>query len=240
MAKVLRSEWHVSANVFNVLKTAATLINRVKLLIQNQSEMRSGSLSRKYNSIGDAFSRTIKSKRCSIVLATQALNLAFRDTYKLMLAYKKERDGYAKRLHLVLLMLPLLTTAVLVMPIDSKNTKTSGARQFNGLIGVCNKALVSNGVAGLYHGFGLSEQKHPEPRVQNKAVPAHAHQFVWHLFCNTCQAVTTMSLAMHARLTVFRRDVQCKLAQSIFCRVQQLCSLRSVCLPAYPARRLAA
>jgi solute carrier family 25 (adenine nucleotide translocator) protein 4/5/6/31 len=36
---------------------------------------------------------------------------------------------------------------------DSKNAKTGGDRQFNGLIDVYRKTLASDGIAGLYRGF---------------------------------------------------------------------------------------
>jgi solute carrier family 25 (adenine nucleotide translocator) protein 4/5/6/31 len=39
---------------------------------------------------------------------------------------------------------------------DNKNAKTGGARQFNGLIDVYKKTLATDGIAGLYRGFGPS------------------------------------------------------------------------------------
>ena len=91
-----------------VSKTAAAPIERVKLLIQNQDEMlKSGRLDRKYNGIIDCFRRTAgqegfvslwRGNTANVIryFPTQALNFAFRDTYKSMFAFKKERDGYAK------------------------------------------------------------------------------------------------------------------------------------------------
>ena len=91
-----------------VSKTAAAPIERVKLLIQNQDEMlKSGRLARKYDGIGECFKRTIadegfvslwRGNTANVIryFPTQALNFAFRDTYKSMFAFKKERDGYAK------------------------------------------------------------------------------------------------------------------------------------------------
>ncbi len=68
--------------------------------------LKSGRLDRKYAGIGDAFGRTIKQEgylslwrgnTANVIryFPTQALNFAFRDTYKSMFAFKKERDGYA-------------------------------------------------------------------------------------------------------------------------------------------------
>lgn len=39
---------------------------------------------------------------------------------------------------------------------DAKNSKTGGARQFNGLVDVYKKTLASDGILGLYRGFGPS------------------------------------------------------------------------------------
>jgi solute carrier family 25 (adenine nucleotide translocator) protein 4/5/6/31 len=69
--------------------------------------LKTGRLSHKYAGISDCFSRTTKAEgvlslwrgnTANVIryFPTQALNFAFRDTYKGMFAYKKERDGYAK------------------------------------------------------------------------------------------------------------------------------------------------
>ena len=90
-----------------VSKTAAAPIERIKLLIQNQDEMlRAGRLDRKYNGIADCFRRTAaaegvvslwRGNTANVIryFPTQALNFAFRDKFKKMFGYKKERDGYA-------------------------------------------------------------------------------------------------------------------------------------------------
>ena len=69
--------------------------------------LKSGRLDRKYDGIVECFSRTAKNEgvlslwrgnTANVIryFPTQALNFAFRDTYKSMFAFKKERDGYAK------------------------------------------------------------------------------------------------------------------------------------------------
>merc|ERR1712224_125531 len=90
-----------------VSKTAAAPIERVKLLIQNQDEMiKSGRLSHRYTGIGDCFKRTAadegvmslwRGNTANVIryFPTQALNFAFRDKFKKMFGFKKERDGYA-------------------------------------------------------------------------------------------------------------------------------------------------
>ena len=86
--------------------TAAAPIERVKLLIQNQDEMiKQGRLSEPYKGIGDCFRRTMadegfaalwRGNTANVVryFPTQALNFAFKDYYKRLFAFNKERDGY--------------------------------------------------------------------------------------------------------------------------------------------------
>ncbi|GLI81991.1 ADP/ATP carrier protein [Penicillium ochrochloron] len=162
-----------------VSKTAAAPIERVKLLIQNQDEMlKQGRLDRKYNGIVDCFKRTSaqegvvslwRGNTANVIryFPTQALNFAFRDTYKSMFAYKKERDGYAKWMMgnlasggaagaTSLLFVYSLDYARTRLANDAKSAKGGGDRQFNGLVDVYRKTLASDGIAGLYRGFGPS------------------------------------------------------------------------------------
>ena len=162
-----------------VSKTAAAPIERIKLLIQNQDEMlKAGRLDRKYSGIGDCFRRTAASEGVASLwrgntanvvryFPTQALNFAFRDTYKSMFAYKKERDGYTKWMMgnlasggaagaTSLLFVYSLDYARTRLANDAKSAKGGGDRQFNGLVDVYRKTLASDGLAGLYRGFGPS------------------------------------------------------------------------------------
>jgi len=162
-----------------VSKTAAAPIERVKLLIQNQDEMlRAGRLDRKYNGIVDCFRRTTaaegvvslwRGNTANVIryFPTQALNFAFRDTYKSMFAFKKERDGYAWWMAgnlasggmagaTSLLFVYSLDYARTRLANDAKSAKGGGDRQFNGLVDVYKKTLASDGIAGLYRGFGPS------------------------------------------------------------------------------------
>ncbi|KAL8971004.1 MAG: hypothetical protein Q9185_005299 [Variospora sp. 1 TL-2023] len=162
-----------------VSKTAAAPIERVKLLIQNQGEMmKAGRLDRKYDGIVECFSRTIKNEGTASLwrgntanviryFPTQALNFAFRDTYKSMFAYKKERDGYGKWMMgnlasggaagaTSLLFVYSLDYARTRLANDAKSAKVGGERQFNGLVDVYKKTLASDGILGLYRGFGPS------------------------------------------------------------------------------------
>jgi solute carrier family 25 (adenine nucleotide translocator) protein 4/5/6/31 len=159
-----------------VSKTAAAPIERVKLLIQNQDEMiKAGRLDRKYDGIVDTFRRTAQAEgvmslwrgnTANVIryFPTQALNFAFRDKFKKMFGFKKERDGYwwwmAGNLAsggaagaTSLLFVYSLDYARTRLANDAKSSKKGGERQFNGLIDVYRKTLASDGIAGLYRGF---------------------------------------------------------------------------------------
>ncbi|KAK6928717.1 Mitochondrial substrate/solute carrier [Dillenia turbinata] len=168
-----------------VSKTAAAPIERVKLLIQNQDEMiKAGRLSEPYKGIGDCFSRTIKDEgfvslwrgntanviryfptQASILIA--ALNFAFKDYFKRLFNFQKDKDGYWKWFagNLAsggaagassLLFVYSLDYARTRLANDAKAAKKGGERQFNGLIDVYKKTLASDGIAGLYRGFNIS------------------------------------------------------------------------------------
>ncbi|CAO3569996.1 unnamed protein product [Mortierella alpina] len=161
-----------------VSKTAAAPIERVKLLLQNQDEMlKSGRLSHPYRGITDCFKRVVadegvlslwRGNNTNVIryFPTQALNFAFRDYYKAMFNFKKERDGYAKWFagNLASGAAAGATSQLFVYSLDYARTRLSSdakgkggsARQFNGLVDVYRKTLASDGVAGLYRGFTLS------------------------------------------------------------------------------------
>ncbi|OMO78084.1 Mitochondrial carrier protein [Corchorus olitorius] len=163
-----------------VSKTAAAPIERVKLLIQNQDEMiRAGRLSEPYKGIGDCFRRTIadegvgslwRGNTANVIryFPTQALNFAFKDYFKKLFNFKKDRDGYWKWFagNLAsggaagassLLFVYSLDYARTRLANDAKAAKKGGGdRQFNGLVDVYRKTLASDGIAGLYRGFNIS------------------------------------------------------------------------------------
>jgi len=162
-----------------VSKTAAAPIERVKLLIQNQDEkLKSGRLSTPYKGIGECFTRTIKEEgfislwrgnTANVIryFPTQALNFAFKDKFKRMFNYKKDKDGYTKVFlgniasggaagAVSLTFVYSLDYARTRLANDAKAAKTGGERQFNGLVDVYRKTLKSDGLIGLYRGFNIS------------------------------------------------------------------------------------
>nr|GEU84863.1 ADP,ATP carrier protein 1, mitochondrial-like [Tanacetum cinerariifolium] len=154
-----------------VSKTAAAPIERVKLLIQNQDEMiKAGRLSQPYKGIGDCFGRTIKDEGFGLLWrgnTANALNFAFKDYFKRLFNFKKDRDGYWKWFagNLAsggaagassLFFVYSLDYARTRLANDSKAAKKGGERQFNGLVDVDKKTLASDGIAGFYRGFNIS------------------------------------------------------------------------------------
>eukprot|EP00249_Psilotum_nudum_P009482 c21963_g1_i1 orf=528-1706(-) len=162
-----------------VSKTAAAPIERVKLLIQNQDEMlKSGRLQEPYKGIAECFSRTVREEGflslwrgnlANVIryFPTQALNFAFKDYFKRLFNFKKDKDGYWKWFagNLAsggaagassLLFVYSLDYARTRLANDAKAAKKGGGRQFNGLLDVYRKTLQSDGVGGLYRGFNIS------------------------------------------------------------------------------------
>ncbi|CAF2107441.1 hypothetical protein Bca4012_093617 [Brassica carinata] len=162
-----------------VSKTAAAPIERVKLLIQNQDEMiRAGRLSEPYKGITDCFTRTVKDEGVLALwrgntanvlryFPTQALNFAFKDYFKRLFNFKKDKDGYWKWFagNLAsggaagassLLFVYSLDYARTRLANDAKAAKKGGQRQFNGIVDVYKKTIASDGVVGLYRGFNIS------------------------------------------------------------------------------------
>jgi len=162
-----------------VSKTAAAPIERVKLLLQNQDEMlKSGRLAVPYKGIGDCFGRVIREEGVRLLwrgnlanviryFPTQALNFAFRDYFKRMFGFNKDKHGYWKWFagNLMsggaagassLVFVYSLDYARTRLANDAKASKKGGERQFNGLIDVYRKTYRSDGFVGLYRGFMIS------------------------------------------------------------------------------------
>jgi solute carrier family 25 (adenine nucleotide translocator) protein 4/5/6/31 len=161
-----------------VSKTAAAPIERVKLLIQNQDEMlKAGRLDRPYAGIGDCFKRVMAEEGVGSLwrgnlanvlryFPTQALNFAFKDTFKALFAVPKTAS-YGKKFASNIAAGGLAGAASLTVVYsldyartrlanDNKAAKKGGERQFNGLLDVYRKTIKTDGVAGLYRGFNIS------------------------------------------------------------------------------------
>ncbi|KAF5096096.1 hypothetical protein D0Z00_002886, partial [Geotrichum galactomycetum] len=132
---------------------------------------------RKYDGIIECFKRTSaeegvisfwRGNTANVIryFPTQALNFAFKDKFKALFGFKKA-DGYwpwfAGNLAsgglaggTSLFFVYSLDYARTRLANDAKAAKGGGDRQFNGLVDVYKKTLASDGIAGLYRGFGPS------------------------------------------------------------------------------------
>ena len=172
-------EFMISGVAAGAAKTAAAPIERVKLLVQNQGEMiKQGTLDRPYNGVVDCLMRTLKTEgvyalwRCNLsnvirYFPTQALNFAFKDKFKRMFNFKKDKDGYLKWFMGNMVSGGLAGAASLCfvysldyvrtrLANDTKSAKKGGARQYNGMIDCYVKTFKSDGLLGLYRGFCVS------------------------------------------------------------------------------------
>ncbi|PHT35431.1 ADP,ATP carrier protein 1, mitochondrial [Capsicum baccatum] len=137
-----------------------------------------GRLSEPYKGIADCFTRTIKDEGVLSLwrgntanairyFPTQALNFSFKDYFKRMFNFDKERDGYWKWFERnlasggaagasSLLFVYSLNYARTLLANDAKAAQKGGERQFNGLLDVYRKTIKSDGIPGLYRGFTIS------------------------------------------------------------------------------------
>ncbi|TVU11431.1 hypothetical protein EJB05_45017 [Eragrostis curvula] len=164
-----------------VSKTVAAPIERVKMLLQNQDQLiRTGRLSEPYKGIGECFARTVRDEgvlslwrgnTTNVIryFPTQALNFAFKDYFKALFNFKRDKDGYWKWFagNVASGSAAGATSLLFVYSLDYARTrltndykaaaaKGGGERQFAGLVDVYRKTLRSDGVAGLYRGFNVS------------------------------------------------------------------------------------
>ncbi|XP_044484477.1 ADP,ATP carrier protein ER-ANT1 isoform X2 [Mangifera indica] len=160
-------------------KSAAAPIERVKLLLQNQGEMiKRGQLKRPYMGVGDCFKRVLREEgfwsfwrgnQANVIryFPTQALNFAFKGYFKNLFDRSKEKDGYLKWFAgnvasgsaagaMTSTLLYHLDYARTRLGTDARVCPIDGQRQFKGLLDVYGKTLSTDGIVGLYRGFGVS------------------------------------------------------------------------------------
>ncbi|XP_070556068.1 ADP/ATP translocase 3-like [Ptychodera flava] len=162
-----------------ISKTAVAPIERVKLLLQVQAASTQISVDKQYKGIVDCFKRVVKEQGtlslwrgnlANVIryFPTQALNFAFKDKYKKMFL-----SGVDKKAHFWRFFFGNLasggaagaTSLCFVYPLDFARTrlaadigKGAADRQFKGLGDCLVKTVKSDGMKGLYRGFGVSVQ----------------------------------------------------------------------------------
>lgn len=161
-----------------VSKTCVAPIERVKLLLQTQDankKIQEGKAKR-YTGIINCFSRVVSEEGISALwrgnlanviryFPTQALNFAFKDTYKKYLCpYNSKKEPFKFFLgNLASGGAAGASSLMFVYPLDFARTrlaadigKGADSRQFNGLVDCVGKIYRSDGLKGLYQGFQIS------------------------------------------------------------------------------------
>lgn len=162
-----------------VSKTAVAPIERVKLLLQVQHASKQITKENQYKGIIDCFVRIPKEQgflslwrgnMANVIryFPTQALNFAFKDVYKKIFMEgvdKKTQFGRYFVANLASGGAAGATSLCFVYPLDFARTrlaadvgKGSAEREFKGLVDCIGKTVKSDGIVGLYRGFGVSVQ----------------------------------------------------------------------------------
>lgn len=159
-----------------ISKTAVAPIERVKLLLQNQAASTQITADKQYKGIVDCFVRVAKEQGVTSMwrgnlanviryFPTQALNFAFKDTFKRYLnPFDKGAEPFKFFVGNILSGGAAGASSLcFVYPLDFARTrlavdvgKAGGERQFNGLADCLLKVFKSDGPLGLYRGFGIS------------------------------------------------------------------------------------
>jgi len=158
-----------------ISKTAVAPIERVKLLLQTQDASSQIKGDKKYKGIMDVFVRVPKEEGfgafwrgnlANVIryFPTQALNFAFKDTYKKIFCPYDAKTDFWKFFfgNLASGGAAGATSLLFVYPLDFARTRLAAdvgkgsERQFNGLVDCLTKINKSDGFMGLYRGFGVS------------------------------------------------------------------------------------
>jgi len=161
-----------------VSKTIVAPIERVKLLLQVQAVSKQLTEAQKYKGIVDCFVRIPKEQGfmafwrgnlANVIryFPTQALNFAFKDKYKqIFLAGVDKKKDFLKFFagNLASGGAAGATSLCFVYPLDFARTRLAAdvgkgdAREFTGLGNCLAKIFKTDGLKGLYQGFGVSVQ----------------------------------------------------------------------------------
>jgi solute carrier family 25 (adenine nucleotide translocator) protein 4/5/6/31 len=161
-----------------VSKTAVAPIERVKLLLQVQDASLSIAADKRYKGIIDVLTRIPKEQGFAAFwrgnlanviryFPTQALNFAFKDTYKKMFLNNVDKNKQFWRFfagNLASGGAAGATSLCFVYPLDFARTRLAAdvgkgsTREFKGLADCLIKIAKSDGIVGLYRGFFVSVQ----------------------------------------------------------------------------------
>jgi len=160
-----------------ISKTAVAPIERVKLLLQVQHTSKQITEAQRYKGIVDCFIRIPREQGflsfwrgnlANVIryFPTQALNFAFKDKYKQIFLGGIKKDQFWRYFlgNLASGGAAGATSLCFVYPLDYARTRLAadvgkgGNREFTGLGNCLAKTFKSDGLLGLYRGFGVSVQ----------------------------------------------------------------------------------
>jgi len=162
-----------------ISKTAVAPIERVKLLLQVQYASKQIAVDQRYKGMVDCFVRIPKEQGflafwrgnlANVIryFPTQALNFAFKDKYKQVFLGGVDKNTQFMRYFMGNLAsggAAGATSLCFVYPLDFARTrlaadigKGAGEREFSGLGNCLSKIFKTDGLVGLYRGFGVSVQ----------------------------------------------------------------------------------
>jgi len=160
-----------------ISKTAVAPIERVKLLLQVQHTSKQITEAQRYKGIVDAFVRIPREQGflsfwrgnlANVIryFPTQALNFAFKDKYKQIFLGGVKKDQFWRYFagNLASGGAAGATSLCFVYPLDYARTRlaadvgSGGSRQYTGLVNCLSSTFKSDGLTGLYRGFGVSVQ----------------------------------------------------------------------------------
>jgi len=162
-----------------ISKTAVAPIERVKLLLQVQHASKQIAVDQRYKGMVDCFVRIPKEQGflafwrgnlANVIryFPTQALNFAFKDKYKQVFLGGVDKNTQFMRYFVGNLAsggAAGATSLCFVYPLDFARTrlaadvgKAGAEREFSGLGNCLSKTFKSDGLVGLYRGFGVSVQ----------------------------------------------------------------------------------
>jgi len=158
-----------------ISKTATAPIERVKLLLQTQAANKKLEGDKAYKGIVDVLVRVPREEGVAALwrgnlanviryFPTQALNFAFKDTYKQIFCPYNPKTEFWKFFlgNLASGGAAGATSLMFVYPLDFARTRLAAdvgkgsERQFTGLVDCLKKIRAVDGVKGLYQGFGVS------------------------------------------------------------------------------------
>ena len=157
-----------------IAKTICAPLERVKIVLQTQGS--NTQITNPYKGIGDAFGRIAKEQgvasfwrgnmaNCLRYFPTQAMNFAFKERYAAIFCRPREEVGFAMFFagYLAAGAAAGATSLTVSYPLEYTYTRMAadvgdktGKRQYSGLVDCINQTLKSDGIRGLYRGYGPS------------------------------------------------------------------------------------